>query len=121
MSRPRDAPIAWRSAISRSRTLARASSRLARLAQAISSTSPVVASRSHSGVSYWRRSPETPVAPVVAASLFARYFLASSGRYVGGRVASMIAGERAWRCAVARWGVQPGFSRPITFNQFALR
>ena len=80
MSRPRDAPIAWRRAISRSRTLARASSRLARLAQAIRSTSPVVASSSHNGVSYWRRSPETPVPPAVATSLFARYLLASFGR-----------------------------------------
>ena len=50
-SRPRDAPMACRTAISRSRTLARASSRFARLAQAISSTRPVVASSSQSGCS----------------------------------------------------------------------
>ena len=50
-SRPLDAPMAWRTAISRSRTLARASSRLARLAQAINSTRPVVASKSQSGCS----------------------------------------------------------------------
>ena len=62
-SRPRDAPMAWRMAISRSRTLARASSRFARLAQAINSTSPVVASSSQSGDSYSRRRPDTPVAP----------------------------------------------------------
>ena len=64
-SRQRDAPIASRTAISRSRTLARASSRFARFAHAISSTRPVVASSSQSGVSYWRRRPETPVAPAV--------------------------------------------------------
>ena len=50
--RPRDAPIARRTAISRSRAVARASIRFARLAHAISSTRPVVASSSQSGDSY---------------------------------------------------------------------
>ena len=59
--RPRDAPIASRTAISRSRAVARASIRFARFAHAISSTRPVVASSSHSGDSYWRRSCEMPV------------------------------------------------------------
>ena len=62
-NRQREAPMASRTATSRSRTLARANSRLARFAQAIRSTRPVVASSSHSGLSYsWRRS-ETPVPP----------------------------------------------------------
>ena len=49
--RPREAPMARRTAISRSRALARASIRLARLAQAMSSTSAVMPSRTHSGFS----------------------------------------------------------------------
>ena len=49
--RPREAPIASRTANSRSRAAARARSRLARLAQAMSSTRPVIASSSHSDVS----------------------------------------------------------------------
>ena len=80
ISLPRAAPIACRTAISRSRTLARASSRFARFAQAISSTSPVVASRIQRGCSYSRRNCETPVPPGVTVSLLARYFLASSAR-----------------------------------------
>ena len=67
--RPREAPIASRTAISRSRAVARASIRLARLAQAISSTRPVVASSSHSGDSYVRRSVEMPVPAGKAPSL----------------------------------------------------
>ena len=47
--REREAPMAWRMAISRSRALARASRRLARLAQAISNTRPVVARRIQRG------------------------------------------------------------------------
>ena len=77
---PRDAPIACRTAISRSRTLARASSRFARLAHAISSTSPVADSSSESGLSYCPRSSDTPLADASAISLFARYRLAWSGR-----------------------------------------
>ena len=51
ISLPRDAPIACRTAISRSRTLARASSRFARFAHAMSNTSPVVANSIHNGFS----------------------------------------------------------------------
>ena len=47
----REAPSARRTAISRSRTVARASIRLARFAQAISSTSAVMARSSHNGAS----------------------------------------------------------------------
>ena len=49
--RPREAPMASRTAISRSRAVARASIRLARFAQAMSSTSAVMTSRTHSGFS----------------------------------------------------------------------
>ena len=57
--RAREAPNARRTAISRSRVLACASIRLARLAHAISSTKPVMAS-SHSDESYCLRSALTP-------------------------------------------------------------
>ncbi len=80
ITRDRDAPIACRTAISRSRVLARASRRFARLAHAISKTSPVVARRIHSGSWYWPRNCETPVAPEVTVSLLARNFFASSTR-----------------------------------------
>ena len=59
-------------AISGSRTVARASSRLAKFAQAINKTRPVVAINSHSGRSYCSRNPDTPVPASVAASLLAR-------------------------------------------------
>ena len=60
MRRRREAPIASRTAISRSRALARASIRLARLPQAMSSTSPAIVRSSVSGVAYWVRTSDTP-------------------------------------------------------------
>ena len=48
--RPRLAPIAARIAISRSRTVPRARSRLATFTQAIATTNPTAASSSHSVV-----------------------------------------------------------------------
>ena len=50
MMRGREAPMASLMEISRSRALARASIRFARLAQVISSTSPVTPSNTQSGV-----------------------------------------------------------------------
>ena len=50
VTRARDAPIANRTAISRARALARASMRFARLAHAISRTSPAIASSIQSDV-----------------------------------------------------------------------
>ena len=49
-SRPREAPMASRTATSRERAAARANIRFARLAQAISRTTAVTPSRTHSGV-----------------------------------------------------------------------
>lgn len=72
ITRPRDAPKAKRTLISRSRALARASSRLARLAQAISSTSPVAPSSSQSGVLYVVRSADTPLGAGTAPSRSAK-------------------------------------------------
>src|SRR5437588_168334 len=61
-SRPRDAPSALRTAISLLREAARASIRLARLAEAISNTSPTMPIRTASGLPNWVRSSEIPVA-----------------------------------------------------------
>ena len=55
MMRGRVAPIAKRTAISLLREEPRTSIRLARLAQAISSTAPVVAISTHKGVESWSR------------------------------------------------------------------
>ena len=99
----RDAPIAWRTAISRSRTLARASSRFARLAQAIRSTRPVVASSSQSGDPYWRRSADTPVAPRVTSSLFARYRFRHLGPVRGRK--GVVHESRRERSAFGHWRV----------------
>ena len=79
ISREREAPIASRTAISVSRALARARSKLARFAQAISNTSPVVAISSHNGRSYWLRKREMPVPASVAPNWFVRYRFARSG------------------------------------------
>ena len=57
----REAPTASRTAISRSRALARANIRFARFAQAMSSTSAAIPSSSQSGVEYSSRSRETPL------------------------------------------------------------
>jgi hypothetical protein len=72
-SRHREAPSARRTEISRSRTLALARRRFARLAQAINNTRPVVAIKTQSGFWYWRRTLETPVLPALTSSLLARY------------------------------------------------
>ncbi len=61
--RLREAPSARRTAISRSRVLARASNRLARFAHAINNTRPVMASSNHSDESYCSRSKLTPADP----------------------------------------------------------
>src|SRR5438552_17456701 len=58
---PLEAPKAKRTANSRSRTLALASIRLARFAQAMSSTRDVIASNSHNEESYSSRRKLTPV------------------------------------------------------------
>jgi len=62
MTRRRAAPIAMRMEISRWRAAARASSRLAILAQAISSTRPTTTIRVKSAVRYWLPVSEKPVA-----------------------------------------------------------
>ena len=63
MSRQRPAPIASRIAISFWRAVARASKRLATLAQAISSTSPTTAMRRRSGRENSLRRSERPLLP----------------------------------------------------------
>ena len=68
-SRPRDAPIATRTASSRSRAIERASITLLMFAQAMSSTSPVVARSSQSACSYRVRQSLTPRSAVRAVSL----------------------------------------------------
>ena len=68
-SRRREAPIASRTAISRSRAVARASMRLARFAHAISRTSAVAPSSTHNCVAYALRRPETPVLAGTALNL----------------------------------------------------
>ena len=62
MMRIRCAPSAWRMASSRARAVERASSRLAMLAQAISSTSATIAIRIFNGWEYSRRRSEMPFA-----------------------------------------------------------
>jgi hypothetical protein len=59
-NRGRDAPNAIRTAISRSRPLARASSKFAKFAHAISNTNPVIVSNNQSDESYSSRSQLTP-------------------------------------------------------------
>ena len=78
--RRRDAPIARRTAISRSRAVARASIRFARFAHAISSTSAGGREQQPERRLVLRRSFETPVPPGYAPSLNVRYCLASSAR-----------------------------------------
>src|SRR6266511_3416489 len=77
-SRARVAPSASLTTISRWRALARASIRLARLAQATSSASPAIASSIQSGLLYCSRSEETPELADKASSLKSRYFPAVS-------------------------------------------
>ena len=61
--RERPAPIASRMPISRPRATARASSRLATLAQMMSSSSPTPAMSVYSGTEYVARTRENPPAP----------------------------------------------------------
>ena len=68
-TRPRDAPIARRTAISRPRTVARASIRFARLTDVRRSTNPVAPSSTHSCVAYALRRFDTPVAAASAVSV----------------------------------------------------
>ena len=63
IKRQRGAPSASLTATSRSRLPARTSIKLARFAQAISNTSPVIPSNNHIDASYFSRRPLTPVPP----------------------------------------------------------
>ena len=63
ISRPRVAPMASRSAISRRRAEARASSRLATLAQAINSTKPTIPRSTKRAFEYWCRKCDRPAPP----------------------------------------------------------
>ena len=115
--RRREAPIARRTAISRSRAVARASIRFARFAHAISSTSPVTPSRIFSGVAILpgaartrrcRRGSTRRITSRRSPSRPRRCSAASS-------VSAKIAGDTALRCALCACStVQPGFSRPKT-------
>ena len=60
MSRRRPAPSDSRTAISRSRAVARATSRLATLPLAISSSTTIIASSTYSAVDAWSRSEDKP-------------------------------------------------------------
>lgn len=90
------------------------------MAHAIASTSPVLASRIHSGLLYWRRSDETPALADDAVSLFFRYFSSVSGRYEVGWAAPKMAGEISPMWAAARSTVHPGFKRPIGVSHHAV-
>src|SRR5882762_1728405 len=72
--RHREAPRARRMAICRSRALARASIKFARLAQAMSKTSPEIPRSNHREVSEYERNCENQVLVEREPSLYSRYF-----------------------------------------------
>ncbi len=76
--RQRVAPSARRMVICRSRALVRASIKLARLAQAMSKTSPEIPRSNHRDVSESARNSENPVLAENAPSLYSRYFFVPS-------------------------------------------
>ena len=105
MMRPRPAPIAARTAISRLRPVARTSSRFATFAHAMSSTRPTAPSRIHSVVwtsrtiSFCSSSTLNPLSRCSTLGYFRLYSFAASAR-------------RAWACC----SVMPSFSRPFTWK-----
>ena len=76
--RQRVAPSARRMVICRSRALARASIKFARLAQAMSKTKPEIPRSNHRDVSESERNSENPVLAGNAPSLYSRYFFVPS-------------------------------------------
>ena len=119
--RPRLAPRASRTAISFCRAVARAISRLATLAQAISSTPPTMPSSSHSGCdSCWRIGDR----PCAAGNRSTCPFRNCSRVYAVvllKSAASTSCSRMPWKngCSAAlAWSrVTPGFNRPKTFTQ----
>ena len=118
--RPRLAPSDTRSAISVRRDSPRASSRLARLAHAISSSTPTPTSSAVSESENSRRVDEAPRSADWSFSRSSRK-LAPLGR-VG--VFPLKAARLAWRmalaCASASAPLTPGFSRPKTCSHIDL-
>ena len=93
MTRPRDAPVARRTAISRARAPALASSRFARLAHATSRTSADNPRSSQSGASYRVRNDEKPPPRGTASNRNFRYASICSGSRRGEAVSRNRAGE----------------------------
>src|SRR5205814_2257553 len=96
-----EAPIARRTAISRSRAVPRARSRFARFAQAINRTMAEMPSSNDNGSPYAARSWDVPVIARAAVSENARYFGTLTAGYAAGSVALNRPGEIVRRCAAA--------------------
>src|SRR5437016_12198570 len=109
--RHRVAPRARRMVICRSRALARASIKFARLAQAMSKTSPEIPRSNHRDVSESWRNSENPVLAENAPSLYSRYFFTPAASYTGGIVSCKIAGVTAFICELVRVIVHPVSNR----------
>ena len=108
VTRHREAPRARRTLNSRRRASARASIRLARLAQAISSTTATVACIARSGVSNRLRSGDRPVAADTSVSGSSRKLSSSAGA-----AAVRIPGCSVTSAALACSRLTPGFRRPM--------
>ena len=122
ISRPRAAPSARRTAISRSRAVARASNSVAILADAMISTTPATASSTHNGVSYSSRTvPETPVDAGNALSVDSTYACATSDGKPDATVLRKMSGDIAARWLEARSSDHPGARRPMTVSHHQLR
>ncbi len=115
-TRQRDAPSASRTLSSRRRASARASIRLARLAQAISSTSATVTSIARSGVSKRVRSGDRPVAADTSVNGSSR-----KSRSASGFDASRIPGCTARSAALACVSVVPAGSRAMMSSHQVVR
>ena len=115
--RPRPAPMARRTAISFCRAAARASSRLATLAHAMSRTRATTAISTWSGLTYISRRYVQPVPPGTSsrtASIVA--FFRSAGQ-CGATTASAMRGHLATICACATDVDSPGCGRARTRSQ----
>ena len=118
ISRPRVAPMASRTAISRRRPLARESSRLATLAQAISSTRLVAMARTRSGSVISLRLLEGSAAPGASVICCSRNLRRRPPAFTAASLtASAACGHSTCMAACALPAGTPGLSRAIVVSQ----
>ena len=119
--RPRLAPTASRTAISFCLFVARASKRFARLAQAISSTTPVIAISTQSGVESSGRIYDRPCEPgrtsIEHLRNCSRSYAEACANAASRTSNSSIECMKGCNDALACAPVTPGFNRPNAFTQ----